>query len=196
MGRDYRLLVPSPMVALAACSMLLEATIIMMMALVMVVIMRTAIIDPWELCYKAIAILIIAFATAQKWFQVLQPRKDLHSLLLWAAKEKPNKRYRKEPLYRVPPSRRKAADLTGTHLSGLSVITSPWPGQHLVIWGALQTAGWKWKKELRKWPNSGKAGDARCQAGGLTGIMEFSTEVRASSLPICFRLDTKLYSDK
>lgn len=54
------------MVALAACSMLLEATIIMMMALVMVVIMRTAIIDPWELCYKAIAILIIAFATAQK----------------------------------------------------------------------------------------------------------------------------------
>lgn len=65
------LLVPSPMVVLLKCEMLSEAKITIMIVMMVVVIMKMMITDPLDLCYKTLAIIITAFATAQKRFPVL-----------------------------------------------------------------------------------------------------------------------------
>ena len=55
----------SPMAVLPKREMLVEATILIMMAMVAVIMMMVK-MHPTKLCYKTMAIIIITFATAQK----------------------------------------------------------------------------------------------------------------------------------
>ena len=64
MGRDYMFPVPSPMVELPKCEMLLEATSTVMMAM-MVAVMMMVKMDPRKLLQNP-AVISIAFATAHE----------------------------------------------------------------------------------------------------------------------------------
>lgn len=65
MRRDYMFPIRSPTAVLPKPEMLVEATILIMMAMVAMIMMMVE-MNLTKLCYKTMAIVIITFARAQK----------------------------------------------------------------------------------------------------------------------------------
>lgn len=158
MRRDYMFPIPSPTAVLPKPEMLVEATILIMMAMVAMIMMMVE-MNPMKLCYKTMAIVIITFARAQKWFQVLQPGKDPPSPLPWGAREKSNQQMLKGmpaggPHHNTkPPSSKRRSPpqiFPSSHLHGQN---STWSfGELLRLQG---------RSEGRCKGSAGKGGDAR-----------------------------------
>lgn len=96
-----------------------------MMVMVVVVIVVTM-TDSTELCYKTIAIIIIAYAAAQN--DVECCRKGPHYLLLEEPEGNP-RGYLKESSVSCPITTQSCR----APLSRFPVVTSPWPLSHMVM---------------------------------------------------------------